>query len=71
MINKLTQRHTYEELTDYYKYVIQCPCCGIIFNFGKEDVYKAEDDMCIHHEYIDCPECNETIQLSDTEYFGY
>jgi len=35
------------------------------------NVYKGEDDMYIHHEYIDCPECNETIQLSDDDYFGY
>ena len=38
--------------------------------YCKEDVYKYEDDMCIHHEYIDCPECNEKIQLSDNDYFG-
>ena len=35
------------------------------------DVYKAEDHSCIHHEYIECPECKEEIQLSDDEYFGY
>ena len=35
------------------------------------DVYKAEDSMCIHHEYIDCPECNEQIMLDDDDYFGY
>jgi hypothetical protein len=40
-------------------------------NFGKDDVYKDEDNMCIHHEYIDCPECNEKIQLDDDFYFGY
>lgn len=33
--------------------------------------YKVEDDCRIHHEYIDCPECNEKIQLSDDEYYGY
>lgn len=71
MINKLTQRHSYESVEDYKKYTIQCPCCDIILNFGKDDVYKGEDSMCIHHEYIDCPECNETIQLSDDDYFGY
>ena len=27
----------------------------------KDDVYKAKDHTCIHHEYIDCPECNEKI----------
>ncbi len=71
MINKLTGRYSSAKLVDYYKYIIQCPCCGTIFNFGKDDVYKDEDNMCIHHEYIDCSECNEKIQLSDTEYFGY
>ena len=35
------------------------------------NVYKAEDDMYIHHEYIDCPECNEKIMLDDDDYFGY
>ena len=39
-------------------------------NFGKDDVYRAEDNWCIHHEYIDCPECNEQIMLSDDEWFG-
>jgi phage terminase large subunit GpA-like protein len=71
MKNKLSQRHSYDNVEDYKKYTVQCPCCGIIFNFGKDDVYKAEDETCIHHEYIDCPECNENIQLSDDEYFGY
>ena len=71
MINKLTQRHSYEDVEEYKKYVVKCPCCGVILSFGKDDVYKAEDDCCIHHEYIDCPECNEKIQLSDDEYYGY
>ena len=71
MINKLTQRHSYEEIDNYKKYVVKCPCCGTIMNFGKEDVYKAQDNMCIHHEYINCPECNEAIILDDNEYFGY
>lgn len=71
MINKLTQRHSYENVENFYKYIIKCPCCGTILNFGKDDAYKAEDEMYLHHEYIDCPECNETIQLSDNEYFGY
>ena len=38
MINKLTQRHSYDNIEDYHKYVIQCPCCGTILNFGKEDI---------------------------------
>lgn len=71
MINKLTQRHSYDIVEDYHKYVVKCQCCGTILNFGKEDVYKAEDDFYIHHEYIDCPECNEAIMLNDDEYFGY
>ena len=71
MINKLTQRHSYNNVEDYYKYVVKCPCCSTILNFSKEDVYKAEDDLCIHHEYIDCPECNEAIMLNDDDYFGY
>lgn len=71
MINKLTQRHSYDNVEDYHKYVIQCPCCGTILNFGKEDVYKAEDNYCLHHEYIDCLECNESIMLNDSNYFGY
>ena len=71
MINKLTPRHSSDDVENYKKYVIKCPCCDTILNFGKDDVYKAEDDMCIHHEYIDCPECNEKIQLSDDEYYGY
>jgi len=71
MINKLSQRHSCENVEDYAKYVVKCPTCGTILNFGKDDVYKAEDDMCIHHEYIDCPECNEIIQLNDDDYFGY
>lgn len=71
MINKLTQRHSNDNVEDFYKYTIQCSCCDTILNFSKEDVYKSEDDMYIHHEYIDCPECNEKIQLSDEDYFGY
>ena len=64
MINKLSQRHSYENVEDYTKYVVKCPTCGTILNFG-------EDYMCIHHEYIDCPECNEQIMLNDNDYFGY
>jgi phage terminase large subunit GpA-like protein len=71
MINKLTQRHSNEDVECYKKYIIKCPTCGTIMNFGKDDVYKDEDDCYIHHEYIDCSECNEKIQLSDDEYFGY
>ena len=71
MVNKLSQRHSYESVEDYVKYVVKCPTCGTILNFGKDDVYKAEDGMCIHHEYIDCPECNEHIMLNDDDYFGY
>ena len=71
MINKLSQRHSYESIEEYKKYTIQCSCCGTILNFGKDDVYKAEDDSMIHHEYIDCPECNESIMLDDETYFGY
>lgn len=71
MINKLSQRHSCENIEDYVKYTLKCPTCETIFNFGKDDVYKAEDDWCIHHEYIDCPECNERIMLSDDDYFGY
>lgn len=71
MINKLTQRHSYESVDDYKKYVIKCPCCETIMSFGKDDVYKDEDDMYIHHEYLKCPECGEAIQLSDDEYYEY
>ena len=71
MINKLTQRHSNESIENYKRYIVKCPCCEIILNFGKGDVYKDEDEMCIHHEYIDCPECNEPIQLDDNYYFGY
>ena len=42
-----------------------------MLNFGREDVYKAEDSCCLHHEYIDCPECNEAIMLNDEEYYGF
>ena len=71
MVNKLTNRHSHEKIETCYKYVVQCPCCGTILNFGKDDVYKNEDNCLIHHEYIDCPECKEKIQLSDESYFGY
>jgi len=71
MINKLTERHTYESVEDYRRYIVKCPCCETILSFGKDDVYKDEDEMCIHHEYIDCPECNEKIKLDDDFYFGY
>ena len=70
MINKLSKRHSYESLDNFKKYTIQCPCCGIILNFGNEDVYRDEE-YCVHHDYIDCPECAEKIQLSDDDYFGY
>ena len=70
MINKLSERHS-GDISDYINYTVKCPCCGIVLNFGKEDVYKDEDEFLIHHEYIDCPECNEKIQLSDDFYFGY
>ena len=71
MINKLSQRHSCENVEDYAKYIVKCHTCGTILNFGKDDVYKDEDIYCIHHEYIDCPECNEKIQLDDDFYFGY
>jgi phage terminase large subunit GpA-like protein len=71
MINVLTHRHSNENVEDYRKYVVKCPCCEVIMSFGKNDVYKDEDDMMIHHEYISCPECHEEIQLSDDDYFGY
>ena len=71
MINKLSERHSYKSVEHYHKYIVKCPTCGMILNFGKDDVYKDEDNMCIHHEYIDCPECNEKIQLPDDFYFGY
>ena len=71
MINKLSERHSCDDVKKYTKYIIQCPCCKTIMNFGKEDVYKDEDYTCIHHEYIDCPECNEKIQLDDEFYYGY
>ena len=45
MINKLTQRHCYDSVEDYKRYVIKCPCCSTIMSFGKDDVYKDEDDM--------------------------
>ena len=69
MINKLTDRHSYDNIEDFYKYVIKCPCCGTVLNFGKDDVYKDEEG-CIHHEYIDCTECNEKIQLDDELYYS-
>ena len=50
MVNKLSQRHSYENTEDYAKYIVKYPTCGTILNFGKDDVYKAEDGMCIHHE---------------------
>ena len=68
MINKLSERHS-GNIEDCLNYTVRCPCCGTILNFGKEDVYKGEDECLIHHEYIDCPECNEKIQLSDDFYF--
>lgn len=71
MINKLTKRHTYDTVEDFFQYTIQCPCCGTILNFGREDVYTDEDEILIHHEYIDCPECNENIKLNDEKSFGY
>ena len=70
MINKLSERRS-GDMKDYINYTVKCPCCGTGLNFGKEDVYKDEDEALIHHEYIDCPECNEKIQLSDKFYFGY
>lgn len=71
MVNKLTQRHSYESVEDYKKYIIKCPTCGTILGFGKDDVHKDEDECCIHYEYIKCPECNEHIRLDDNDYFGY
>lgn len=71
MINKLSERYSYASVEDYHKYIVKCPNCGTILNFGKDDVYKDEDMYCIHHEYIDCPECNEKIQLDDDFYFRY
>lgn len=70
MINKLSKRHS-GDIQDYVNYTVKCPCCGTGLNFGKEDVYKDEDECLIHHEYINCPECNEKIQLNDNFYFGY
>lgn len=70
MVNKLTDRHSYDNVEDFYKYVIKCPCCGTVLNFGKDDVYKQYDDYLSHHEYIDCPECNEKIQLDDELYYS-
>ena len=69
MVNKLTDRHSYDNIEDFYKYVIKCPCCGTVLNFGKDDVYKDEE-WCITHEYIDCPECNEKIKLDDELYYS-
>ena len=71
MVNKLSQRHSCEDVEHYKKYTIKCQTCGTVLNFGKDDVYKSEDMFCTHHEYITCPECNEEIQLSDNTYFGY
>ena len=70
MVNKLSNRRG-GSLEDGYNYTIVCPCCGTLLNFGKDDVYKDEDCCLIHHEYIDCPECGEKIQLSDDFYYGY
>jgi len=71
MINKLSGRHSSDDIENYKKYIVQCPCCGTMLGFGKDDVYVAEDGYLIHHEYIDCPECNEKVMLSDDERFGY
>ena len=71
MINKLTQRHFYDKIKDHHKYVIKCPCCGTILNFGKEDIYKSEDNCWLYHKYIDCSECHEAIILNDDDYLGY
>ena len=71
MINKLTQRHYYGNIEEYKKYIVQCSCCGTVLSFGKDDVYKEKGDDCIHHEYLDCPECKEKILLNDDDYFGY
>lgn len=69
MVNKLTDRHSYDNIEDFYKYVIKCPCCGTVLNFGKDDVYK-DRECCMTHEYIDCPECNEKIKLDDELYYS-
>ena len=44
MINKLSKRHS-GDIEDYVNYTVKCPCCGTGLNFGKEDVYKDEDDF--------------------------
>lgn len=68
MVNKLSQRHSCEDVEDYMKYIVKCPTCGTILSFGKDDVHKVEEDnMYIPHEYIKCPECNEQIMLDDDD----
>lgn len=69
--NILAPRHSWENLDSIPNYTVKCHCCGGIFNFGRDDVYKGEDECYIHHEYVDCPLCNEEIMLNDDEYFGY
>lgn len=70
MVNKLSRRHE-GQLEDGYKYVIVCPCCGTLLNFSKDDVYKSKDEYYTTQEYINCPECNESIKLNEEDYFGY
>ena len=69
MVNKLSERHSGGTIEDYYNYTVICPCCHTALNFGKDDVYMDKDAGLIHHEYIDCPECREKIQLNDDYYF--
>lgn len=69
MVNKLSERHC-GQVEDGYKYVIVCPCCGTLLNFGTVDVYKSKDEGYITQEYIDCPECSESIKLDEEYYYS-
>ncbi len=68
MINVLSNRREGYNIEDFLKYTVICPCCRTALNFSKDDVY-IDEECCMHHEYIDCPECNEKIQLPDDEFF--
>ena len=69
MVNILSERHA-GRVEDGYKYIVDCPSCGTNLNFGPVDVYKSKDCGLITQEYIDCPECNEMIQLDENCYFS-
>lgn len=70
MVNKLSERHSGGAIGEFYNYTVTCPCCLTALNFGKDDVYMDKDAGLIPHEYIDCPECKEKIQLTDYYWFN-